>query len=266
MGQRFFVYAVAEGRIPGLYYKWSEAEAQVKNHPRFNVKGFDTVEEACRWLEQNRGTPQKNASKNESKCGAEQPEKCREILQETASRNERKNQSKRKAQKPRPRYFAPSSPQTPTRTTRDDAIEISSDSDDASDAVEEAKGAESDETSENGDSDVSDRASEADGSKEENRGESQDESQDKYSIWVWDPRPVKRERSPVDQVGSSSKAVAISTGGGKRVRKGVPDIPPIPQPRSALQTGRRTAVPSSVSRPPQQETARQTRGQQAATS
>lgn len=44
-------YAVAVGRVPGIYCDWPAAEAQVKGFPGAKFKGFISAEEAKSWLE-----------------------------------------------------------------------------------------------------------------------------------------------------------------------------------------------------------------------
>ncbi len=43
-------YAVASGRIPGIYTNWPDAQAQIKGFPRARFKGFAGREEAEDWL------------------------------------------------------------------------------------------------------------------------------------------------------------------------------------------------------------------------
>jgi ribonuclease HI len=43
-------YAVAVGRVPGVYGDWPAAEAQVKGFPGAKFKGFISAEEAKSWL------------------------------------------------------------------------------------------------------------------------------------------------------------------------------------------------------------------------
>ncbi len=44
-------YAVAVGRVPGIYTDWPAAEAQVKGCQGAKFKGFASREEAQAWLE-----------------------------------------------------------------------------------------------------------------------------------------------------------------------------------------------------------------------
>lgn len=44
-------YAVAQGRKPGIYRQWAEAEKQVKGFGGAKYKSFPTMEEAESWLE-----------------------------------------------------------------------------------------------------------------------------------------------------------------------------------------------------------------------
>ena len=39
-------YAVTKGRVPGIYYTWSDAFATVAGFPGARVKGFDSLHEA----------------------------------------------------------------------------------------------------------------------------------------------------------------------------------------------------------------------------
>ena len=43
-------YAIATGRVPGIYTSWAEAKAQIDGFPRARFKGFASREEAEGWL------------------------------------------------------------------------------------------------------------------------------------------------------------------------------------------------------------------------
>ncbi len=54
MGKPKKYYAVARGRNPGIYTAWfgpSGAEAQIRGYPAARYKGFPTIEEARKWMQ-----------------------------------------------------------------------------------------------------------------------------------------------------------------------------------------------------------------------
>lgn len=44
------IYAVKVGKIPGIYYTWTETEQQVKNFPGSLFKSFSSEEDAIRYM------------------------------------------------------------------------------------------------------------------------------------------------------------------------------------------------------------------------
>ncbi len=82
-------YAIAVGRKPGIYQKWSEAELQVKGFKGAKFKGFYTKSEAENWLQnpvyqavgqRSHAKVKKNKSKSEkSSAGVDQTPKQGEI-------------------------------------------------------------------------------------------------------------------------------------------------------------------------------------------
>ena len=44
------IYAVRNGRNPGIYSSWSECEEQIKGFPGQEYKGFSNLEEAQEYL------------------------------------------------------------------------------------------------------------------------------------------------------------------------------------------------------------------------
>ena len=48
-------YAIARGRVPGVYRSWDEASRQVTSYSGAVHKSFGTHAEAARWVEEQRG-------------------------------------------------------------------------------------------------------------------------------------------------------------------------------------------------------------------
>ena len=53
-------YAIARGRVPGVYRSWDEASRQVTSYSGAVHKSFGTHAEAARWVEEQRGTSATN--------------------------------------------------------------------------------------------------------------------------------------------------------------------------------------------------------------
>ncbi len=54
MGKPKKYYAVARGRNPGIFTAWfgpGGAEAQIRRYPGARYKGFPSIEEARKWME-----------------------------------------------------------------------------------------------------------------------------------------------------------------------------------------------------------------------
>lgn len=54
-------YAVAKGKVPGIYLTWDDCKAQVEHFPGSTYKGFATVQEAEAFIESVNGKFEKNA-------------------------------------------------------------------------------------------------------------------------------------------------------------------------------------------------------------
>ena len=60
-------YAVADGRKPGIYYSWPEAEAQVKGYGGAKYKGFVSRAEAKSWMADPKWSQKKKPQKKSEK-------------------------------------------------------------------------------------------------------------------------------------------------------------------------------------------------------
>jgi viroplasmin and RNaseH domain-containing protein len=49
---KVWYYAVARGRVPGIYFNWTDCKQQVDKFPDCRYKKFDTVQEADLWIKQ----------------------------------------------------------------------------------------------------------------------------------------------------------------------------------------------------------------------
>lgn len=72
-------YAVAVGRVPGVYSSWPEAEAQVKGYPGAKYKGFGSREEAGAWIQDPQSLPLPGKEKKKQQALPEMTGDCIEV-------------------------------------------------------------------------------------------------------------------------------------------------------------------------------------------
>ena len=74
MGKPKKYYAVARGRNPGIFTAWfgpGGAEGQIRRYPGARYRGFPSIEEARKWMENQAETAASAKKKGSSKAGSD---------------------------------------------------------------------------------------------------------------------------------------------------------------------------------------------------